>query len=225
MDWLIDKIGYAVCHQMPERTLVINGRFLPVDARDTGLYLGFFFSFVFLMLTHRERESEPPPTYLKLLAFLFIGAMIFDGVTSYLGWRETTNLIRLVTGLFAGASFSLFLMPLLNESIWQVVKVKPIMKSKWQVIVWFSLLVFIFLALFFDFPYLGFLPLSIAISIIFTITSVNLAVITQVNRWQKRARKVGDLTVPLLLSLLLTAVELFGGYNLHAWIDGKFGYF
>jgi uncharacterized membrane protein len=225
MDWLIDKIGYAVCHQMPERTLVINGKFLPVDARDTGLYLGFFLSFVFLLLTHRERESEPPPTYLKFLAFLFILIMIFDGLTSYLGLRETTNPIRLATGLFAGAGFSLFLMPLLNESMWRTVKVKSIMKSRWQVVIWFGLLIFVFLALLFDLPYLGFLPLVIAVSILFTITSVNLAVITQINRWQKRAKEIKDLVAPLLLSLLLTAVELLISYNIHAWVDGKFGYF
>jgi len=102
-------IGGLVCHQMPERTLQIGGRLLCVCARDTGIYLGLLFG-LFLIPMRRRDASGPPNLYITLAMIL---PMIADGTTQAVGLRNSTNQLRLITGLLFGTATSPFLIYLL----------------------------------------------------------------------------------------------------------------
>ncbi|MFH1820931.1 MAG: DUF2085 domain-containing protein [Methanobacteriota archaeon] len=39
---MLEYTSFLVCHQIPERTLSIGGKLLPLCARCTGIYCGFF---------------------------------------------------------------------------------------------------------------------------------------------------------------------------------------
>jgi len=110
--YIFNYIGSLVCHQIPERTLWIGGRYLPVCARDAGAYLGFYIGY--LLLPMRKKEACGPP---NLWITLFMTApMIVDAATQWISLRTSTNELRLLTGLLFGAA----LVPFLVYSLAQI---------------------------------------------------------------------------------------------------------
>lgn len=107
--FLLDFIGRLVCHQLPERTLWVGGHHLPVCARDTGVYLGFFLGY--LLLGQRRKEACGPPNL--WMTSLMVMPMIVDAVTQWVGLRTSTNELRLITGLLFGTAIA----PLLVYSL------------------------------------------------------------------------------------------------------------
>lgn len=80
-----------ICHQIPERSFFFFGHQLPVCARCTGIYFGAFLGSFF------ARKKAPPRLF--LIAALI--PLVLDGGTQ-LFFRESTNVLRLGTGLLAG---------------------------------------------------------------------------------------------------------------------------
>lgn len=78
-----------------------------VCARCSGLYLSFLFSF--LLLWRVLKKYQPEKDF--FLALILVFPLAFDGAFSYLGWWQTNNQLRWVTGVLAGFSFALLLLP------------------------------------------------------------------------------------------------------------------
>ena len=106
---IFNWIGSLVCHQIQDRTLQIGGVYLPVCARDTGIYLGFLIGYSLLPLRNK-RAHGPPNLYVTLAMVL---PLIGDVATQISGLRVSTNDIRLVSGLLFGTALSPFLIYLL----------------------------------------------------------------------------------------------------------------
>jgi len=53
-------IGSLTCHQLPSRTIYINSIPLPLCARDTGIYIGFFISLIYIYINKRSKVDLPP---------------------------------------------------------------------------------------------------------------------------------------------------------------------
>ncbi len=94
-----------ICHQIPERSFFILGHQLPVCARCAGIYFGGLLGSFFV------RKKSPPPLFLVLALI----PMAIDGGTQLL-WRESTNIIRLATGLVAGFAVVFYLYPGLSRN-------------------------------------------------------------------------------------------------------------
>jgi uncharacterized membrane protein len=101
------------CHQRPERSFFLFGKQLPVCARDVSLYAAAFVSSL-LYPKLRPICSTTMPSILYLVLFLF--PMAFDGGTQLLGLRESTNLLRCITGILAGLIAPFFVIPLMMGS-------------------------------------------------------------------------------------------------------------
>src|SRR5450756_1287938 len=115
LDAFLHWLGFGLCHQLPERSFVGGVHQLPVCARDTGIYLGFVIGLLVLAALDRGcRRTEVPRPWVLALGAVLIAVMGWDGVTSYVGLRPTTNLIRLATGLGTGFALTLVIAPLLN---------------------------------------------------------------------------------------------------------------
>jgi uncharacterized membrane protein len=121
-------IGSAVCHQMAERSFILQGQQLPVCARCTGIYSGMFFSMVFFVIFRRLHGNRPYSTKGMLLGALAFIPISIDGFFSYLGFWESTQLLRVVTGALAGASLSGFFLLGANFMVGAENK-KPIFQS------------------------------------------------------------------------------------------------
>ncbi|GHT79532.1 hypothetical protein FACS1894104_4360 [Actinomycetota bacterium] len=98
--------GHGFCHQLPERSFEVGGLYFSVCARDTGIYLGLVFTVIVVCIYYHRYKIKPsglPPIWAIIVCFVLVLPMAFDGATSYLGLRETTNLLRYITGYLCGA--------------------------------------------------------------------------------------------------------------------------
>ena len=143
----LDKIGYAVCHQLPERSIFIEGKQLPVCARDTGIYIGSLISFLFILLS-RKRRNAIPVRYISFTFVFFFILMGIDAFTSYLGIRITTNSIRLITGLLTGISLPFFIYPIIIDNIFESPEENHIIKTPYEIILLLLLVVSSYLLIF-----------------------------------------------------------------------------
>ena len=110
----LERMGSAVCHQMAERSFIFDGMQMPLCARCTGIYTGVFFAFCFLFLKKRIEGGKvfsAKEAALTAFAVLPVGV---DGVGSYLGFWESTQLVRILTGSLVGAVVPGFLMLAVN---------------------------------------------------------------------------------------------------------------
>src|SRR5690554_3355743 len=103
-------LGRTVCHQIAERSFSIGGQ-LPVCARCSGLFVGIVISHIYLLFFPRKAKAMPLLPVSLVLVFAML-PLFLDGIGSYLGFRETTNLIRLATGLALGVALPPIYMPL-----------------------------------------------------------------------------------------------------------------
>lgn len=93
---LMDVFKY-LCHRKPERSFFYKNHQFPVCSRCTGLIIGavlFAFYSFFVPLYYDWNLF-----YLSILLQL---PYIIDGFTQYLGWRESNNTLRFVTGFMGG---------------------------------------------------------------------------------------------------------------------------
>jgi len=89
--------GDRLCHQIAERSFFINGNQMSFCARCTAIWLGLAIG-LGLMVFYKIQLDE------KFLFAIIIGIVPIgiDGVGQLLGFWESTNIIRLITGLLAG---------------------------------------------------------------------------------------------------------------------------
>ncbi|MFH2106275.1 MAG: DUF2085 domain-containing protein [Candidatus Micrarchaeota archaeon] len=88
-----------------------------VCARDVGIYLGMFIVLLAYPFFKKLDDPRLPSPLLYIIALIPIG---LDGgiqVLSSLGFLsyESTNMVRLITGLIAGGATTYFLLPIANN--------------------------------------------------------------------------------------------------------------
>lgn len=110
-------IGKAICHQLPERSILIDGHSLPFCARCTGIYIGICSTLVYLTLTKKVRATTIPSIKLSLLLLLLLVPLVVDGLGSYLTIFPSNNVTRITTGFLFGLSLPFFLVPLLGVGV------------------------------------------------------------------------------------------------------------
>jgi uncharacterized membrane protein len=101
------------CHQLPERSLFLYGEQLPVCARDTAVYAALLATTLIYPLVRALPTREIPSKW-YLVVFLFPIAL--DGGTQLIGLRESTNMLRIITGAIAGSIVPFYLIPLMMAS-------------------------------------------------------------------------------------------------------------
>lgn len=212
----LTALGYGLCHQLPERSFTAGGVQLPVCARDTGIYLGFAIALVVItLLERRRRASEPPPLWVLVLAALMVGAMAVDGLTSYMGLRETTNDLRLATGLAAGYGLAVIVLPMLNGQLWRDARRERILERMPAALIWLASLPAAYLLIRYVVPYSGVVyPLLTAAAIVLTFLLVNLVIVTLLPSLERKAMRLRDSWLPVALAMGLTLLELLAA----AWI-------
>lgn len=89
--------GDRLCHQQATRSLFLNGNQMPYCTRCTAIWLGIAVGLGFMVFYLIDLDE-------KFLIVIFLGLIPIgvDGVGQLLGFWESTNFIRFVTGLLAG---------------------------------------------------------------------------------------------------------------------------
>lgn len=120
-----DAIGYAVCHQIDERTFYLGERPLPLCARCSGMFLASLVGLIYQALNGQRRGGWPAKRIFAALAVLVL-AFAFDGVNSYVQYLrgsgllyQTSNTIRAITGAGMGVALASVLYPTFIQTVWK----------------------------------------------------------------------------------------------------------
>ena len=105
-----------LCHQVPTRCLWIFGSNTALCSRCLGIFFALLMTGLYFGIKGADR------VYWKTAILLNLPALI-DGYSQLRGWRMSNNLLRLGTGLMAGAGAGVFLFPLYLLSIAHLKKV------------------------------------------------------------------------------------------------------
>ncbi len=219
---LLQWLGLGLCHQLPERSLFGGGVQAPVCARDVGIYAGLLLSIVIVNALQRRPSGLPSLGVGTLLAG-FIAVMALDGVTSYAGIRETNNAIRLATGLLGGYGIGALVAPLVNDQLWRTSSSERVLGKTWPLLLWLATLPASYALLWWGRTVFGRLyPLGIAVAILGALTAVNLAIVTLLPAFERRAERVADAWRPLLPAFALTWVEIVASAAIKLWLRSLF---
>jgi uncharacterized membrane protein len=180
----IDAIGYGLCHQLPSRTFFAGGLWFPVCARDTGIYFGIVATFCILLVLYRKRSDAGffPVPVLVLVGFMFV-PLAFDGVTSYLGLRETCNTVRFFTGCGAGSACGILLFWALRTFLPTGDVNKKLLSTPLDLSVLLGADAVLSVGFFYGFPWCGFFgAFFISLCILATITLLNVLIFLSIKR-------------------------------------------
>jgi uncharacterized membrane protein len=89
--------GDRLCHQKAERSFFFNENQMPFCSRCTAIWLGFTIG-LGLMVFYQVKLSYK----FLILLFISLAPIGIDGVGQLFNLWESTNLIRLITGLLIG---------------------------------------------------------------------------------------------------------------------------
>lgn len=108
----------VVCHQFESRSFFIGGNPVAVCARCTGIYAGFLIGLIAIhsIASLRNFHSHAVPTI-----FISILPMIFHVVLETLNVVEPSLSLRVITGLWSGAGFSLILHRSLSDLFYSLI--------------------------------------------------------------------------------------------------------
>lgn len=209
LDPVLRWIGFGLCHQLPERSFFGGAVQVPVCARDTGIYVGFLVSILVIAALQRNRPTGLPSPGVWVLLGAMVLAMAVDGVSSYGGWRETTNAIRLLTGLLAGYAMGAVALPLINDELWRSTASDRILARWSTVVAWLASLAAVFAGIYWLAPLLGaFYPILVTVCILGTLTAVNLLIVLLPRAFGRKAERLRDAWLPLLLAFALSWLEI-----------------
>ena len=215
-------IGYALCHQLPERSFFFHEHQSPLCARCTGMYLGLLIGLIFLVARRRTHSARLPAAAITSVLIGFITIMGIDGVNSTIAiipgapqLYHTTNVHRIVTGSLCGLAMAWLFLPILNTAVWRLPSGEPTVRR------WRELLLVVVLVVAIDWLVLTeanwlFYPITIMsiagplcllsfMGAIIVLTTRNLANV--VDRWRQ-------LLAPLIVGaafglILITIMDLF----------------
>ncbi len=232
---ILDKshlIGYAICHQIPARTIHVAGTPLPLCARCTGIYLGALMGLAGLTLLKRYRFSELPPTRVLLVLVAFIAIMGFDGINSYFTLLrlphlyEPQNWLRVTTGTFNGLAMSIIVVPVLGSSLWHanLITRKPVLNSFKELAPFLAAGVAVILVVMWQQPFLLY-PLTIlsTLGVVLMLGLVNTGLMTIVTRREGHARGWVDVILPAAMGLAVSFLMIGGMDWLRATITKAMG--
>jgi uncharacterized membrane protein len=111
------SVFHPICHQIPERSLMVAGRPLAVCSRCSAIYFAFLAATLLYPLVRDVRRPIIPPRWILVLALL---PMVLDAVPGMFGLHDITVTTRLLTGAMFGLVVPFFVIPAAIEGIVQL---------------------------------------------------------------------------------------------------------
>ncbi len=106
----IYSAGDRLCHQKEERSFFINGNQMPFCSRCTAIWLGLAFGLGFMVFYRIELNER-----FVLAILIGLAPIGIDGIGQLLGFWESTNVIRVITGLLIGVLCGIAIGVILDE--------------------------------------------------------------------------------------------------------------
>jgi uncharacterized membrane protein len=102
--------GDRLCHQKLERSFMINGNQMPFCTRCTAIWAGLAIGLGFMIFYKIQLDG-------RFLFIIFIGLIPIgiDGIGQLFCFWESTNIIRLITGLLIGIVVGISIALIIDE--------------------------------------------------------------------------------------------------------------
>lgn len=91
------SFGDRLCHQKSERSFIFNQNQMPFCSRCTAIWLGMTIGLAFMIFYHILLNDK-----ILILIILSLVPIGIDGVGQLVGFWESTNITRVITGLLVG---------------------------------------------------------------------------------------------------------------------------
>lgn len=111
---LIYQFFSYICHQLPDRSLHIDGHPMAVCSRCFGVYFGLLAGIIVYPIIRPIDEIEPVA---RIWLFLSLIPITVDWSLTVFGIWENTHVSRFVTGMILGVSCAIFIVPALVEVV------------------------------------------------------------------------------------------------------------
>jgi len=193
---------------------------LPLEARDFGIYVGFFGVWAYLFALGRGFAKGMPPWYILLTLVIFVAIMGFDGINAFLyDLHDKTPIVpylyepllqlRLGTGLLCGIAFAGIMAPVINFSLWRSNDQRPIIENWKQLGGGMIVLIVLFIINELRWGILLWLTSIItSFSVPVLIALINMVFILSLFRKEARALTWRDALNPFTAGLILALFEL-----------------
>jgi len=123
------KIDFLVCHQIQTKTFSLCSQYMPLCARCTGIYSGFFIGMAYQLVAGKKLSGFPPKSILFTslgLILLMVVQVITEGSFPSLN----NNHLRFLTGILCGGSVSVLFFPIFIYFIYEKTPDKPVINSQ-----------------------------------------------------------------------------------------------
>jgi uncharacterized membrane protein len=221
--WIMNQVGYAVCHQFSSRSLHYGGQKLPVCARDTGFFLTFAVCFIALLLVYGRNGKRYPPVWTVVALAVLIVPTVADAVTSYAGLRESSNAIREITGALAGTGAAALLFPLAASRFFREGGGKRILERWWSLPLLLLVPAAVSLALWPDWSgAFWFWAVLVTLSILFALFVLNYTLVSLLFAWIRGEQGVPGVRVNAALTAFMVLAEIVVANRLH-WLFARVG--
>ncbi len=218
INYLIEQIGFAVCHQIPSKSLTFGNITLPICARCSGIYMGFLVTAIILFLFYKKRESSLPPLWVMVILIIFILSTIIDGFLSYLNLMPTNNNIRFITGFLCGSGIMAIVCPIFVFQYYEETNNRRIFKRPLNFIIYIVIISSFITLTLLRFNALGNFYYYFSIfAVVFTFYFINLVMVLLAPFFAQKSSKLMSkyLLLPSISALSLMAFELFVSYKIH----------
>ncbi|MCL2491316.1 MAG: DUF2085 domain-containing protein [Coriobacteriia bacterium] len=216
---ILHLLGFGLCHQMPERSFIYGGVQLPVCARCTGMYVGITITLVLLFVLYKGAQRVGlPSTAFFVAAAIATFAIGFDGFGSYLGFYETNNFARILTGIMFGSAMGVVLYAILIESLAKFISADKILNTTKEMSIWLASVPLGLLFIYIICPLLG--PLAaglVGILIIVTFWLLALVIVGLLPRYRQSVESWRDLIEPLIWALPIACAIIILCIGLQLW--------
>ncbi len=214
LDGKARAVGYAICHQIPARSFLINEQPMPLCARCTGTYLGVVVGFLAPTLLRRGKAGRLPHGSILMTLVLFTLAMAVDGVNSFMSLfpggpplYAPRNDLRLLTGSLHGLAMASFIYPIFNQAVWRDWRSGRSLRHLGD------LAVLVIGALLLDVLVLTQAPLVLWVmgllstaGVVAILMAISMVVLVTVMGRERTATGWGDLAIPLIVAFGVTFV-------------------
>lgn len=122
------------CHQLPDRSFFVMGHQVAICSRCSAIYLSFwgvglFYALGTVMWPRRAPVWKSPPLWAIAVAAI---PMAVDGLTQLSGLRESTNLLRTITGGLPGSVAAIVMYPYMHSGFKQARQVWETGQVRWS---------------------------------------------------------------------------------------------
>jgi uncharacterized membrane protein len=109
---VVYDMGDRLCHQKAERSFFINGNQMPFCSRCTAIWLGIAVG-LGVMIFYKIKLTS------KFLFLIFLGfiPIFIDGFGQLFGFWESSNIIRVLTGLLVGVVSGIAIGMIIDETL------------------------------------------------------------------------------------------------------------